>query len=338
MLLLSQPSPCRLRRQVAELHPLIPAGRTARFVAMLNDEADMAPTTSGTQTFSWQTRGRTVEVAYDIAGQGRPVLLLPALSTASTRAEMWTVARQLGRRFRTVAVDWPGFGVSPRPRLRWRPEQYRCFLADLCDHLFEGPTGVVAAGHAAGYVLQLAVDRPATWSRIALVAPTWRGPLPTAMGDHRRLYAIPRQLLQLPLFGEALYRLSVTSRVLTRMYRAHVYADPSQVTPRLIEEKGRLARQKNARYAAAAFLTGGLDPVRDRAAFLALVDATLLPILAVCGTATPDRSWREMATLRNRSGVMVTRVPGALAAHEEHPAPVSRAVADFLLDGTAGSS
>jgi len=251
---------------------------------------------------------------------------------------MWAVARQLGRRFRTVAIDWPGFGVSPRPRLRWRPELYRSFLADLCDHLFDGPAAVVAAGHAAGYVLRLAGDRPATWSRIALIAPTWRGPLPAAMGDRRRLYAIPRRLMELPVLGEVLYRLSVTPRVLDRMYRAHVYADPSQVTPRLIEEKGRLARQKNARYAAAAFLTGGLDPVRDRAAFLELVDGTLVPILAVCGTATPDRSWQEMATLLKRPGVTVTRVPGALAPHEEHPAPVSRAVEGFLLDGAAGSA
>lgn len=305
---------------------------------MPNEDSHIPPMASDTHTFPWQTGGRTVDIAYDVAGHCQPVLLLPAMGIVSTRAEMWSLARPLQRRFRTVTVDWPGFGASGRPRRRWQPDLYRCFLADLCDHLFDGPTAVVAAGHGAGYVLQLARDRPATWSRIALVAPTWRGPLPTAMGEHRRLYAILRRLVELPFFGEALYRLKVASPVMARMYRAHVYADPGRVTQRLIGEKGRVARQRNARYAAAAFVTGGLDPVRDRTAFLELVDGALVPLLAVCGTATPARSWEEMASLFGRSGVSVSRVPGALAPHEEHPAPVSRAVQGFFLDGETSDS
>lgn len=277
-------------------------------------------------------------VPYEVAGSGRPVLLLPALSTVSTRAEMWTAARLLSRHFRTVTVDWPGFGASSRPRLRWKPELYQGFLADFCDHLFREPAAVVAAGHAAGYVLQLARDRPAAWSRIALIAPTWRGPLPTVMGDHRRVYAILRRLVEMPVLGEALYRLNVTAPVLARMYRGHVFADPSRVTSRLLAEKQRVARQKNARYAAAAFVTGGLDPVRDRSSYLQLVDDALVPILAVCGTDTPTRSWREMAALFGRPGLKICRVPGALAPHEEHPAPVCRALEDFLLDGATAET
>ena len=109
------------------------------------------------------------------------------------------------------------------------------------------------------------------------------------------------------------------------------YWHSSFAQPRLIEEKSRVARQKNARYATAAFVTGGLDPVRSREAFLELIDGALVPILAVCGTETPPRSWEEMAAIFGRPGVTVSRVPGALAPHEEQPAPVSRAVSDFLL-------
>ena len=61
---------------------------------------------------------RTVDIAYDIAGHGPPVLLLPAMSTVSTRAEMGALAHRLERQFRTVTVDWPAFGASSRPRLR----------------------------------------------------------------------------------------------------------------------------------------------------------------------------------------------------------------------------
>ena len=192
---------------------------------------------------------------------------------------------------------------------------------------------IIWGSNSAAYVLQLALERPAIWSRIALIAPTWRGPLPTAMGEHRRLYAVLRRLGELPLLGQALYRLNVTSPMLTRMYRKYMYGNPDGVTRRLITEKGRGARQRNARYAAAAFVTGALDPVRSRKDFLELIDQVLVPLLAVCGSETPVRFWEEMATLFQRPDVTVSRVPGALAPHEENPAPVSRAVEDFLRHG-----
>ena len=190
-----------------------------------NPQTRDAPTAP---TFAWQVRGRAISVAYDVAGDGPPVLLLPAMSTVSTRAEMYPLARQLQRRFRTVTVDWPGFGAVSRPRLRWRPEFYAAFLRDFCEHLFDGPVAVAAAGHSCAYVLQLARDRPATWSRIILIAPTWLGPLPVVMGDYRRAYSLLRRLVELPLLGEAIYRLNTASPVLARMYREHVYGNPGR--------------------------------------------------------------------------------------------------------------
>ena len=292
-----------------------------------------APLASGTHSFAWQCQGRALDVQYDVAGSGNPVLLLPAMGPVSTRAEMWPMARRLEHRLQTVVVDWPGFGAAPRPRVRWRQDLYRAFLADFCARVFDGPVPVVAVGHSCVYVLQQARDRPASWSRIVMIAPTWRGPLPTAIGDHRRLYALLRRLVELPLLGEALYRCGVASPMLARMYRTHAYGNAEKVTPRLITEKVRVARQRNARYAAAAFHTGALDPVGDQAAFLELVEHLLVPVLTVCGTETPAPYWREMAALFQRPEVTVSRVPGALAPHEENPAPVSRAVEDFLCGG-----
>ena len=300
---------------------------------MTGEPIDTNLPTSATRTFAWQVQGHTMAVQYNVAGDGPPVLLLPTPGPVCTRAEMWPLARQLERRFHTVAVDWPGFGTAPRPRLHWRSEFYQAFLADFCEQIFHGPVAVVAAGHSCAYVLQAARDRPATWSRIALIAPTWRGPLPAAMGDHRWLFSPLLRLLELPVLGEVLYRISVASPVLARLYRNHVYGSADRVTARLITEKGQVARQRNARYASAAFITGALDVVLSRADFLELIDQALVPVLAVCGTQTPAGAWQEMAALCQRTDVSVSRVPGALAPHEENPAPVSRAVTDFLSLG-----
>ena len=42
-------------------------------------------------------------------GQGELVLMLPALSSISTRSEMWPLQERLGSCFTTLAIDWAGF-------------------------------------------------------------------------------------------------------------------------------------------------------------------------------------------------------------------------------------
>src|ERR1700694_5518844 len=87
------------------------------------------------------------------SGQAPTVLLLPALSSISTRREMRPLQERLSARYRTVSVDWPGFGDRARPRLGWTPEAHRMFLTFVLDTVVPAPHAVVAAGHAATYAL-----------------------------------------------------------------------------------------------------------------------------------------------------------------------------------------
>jgi pimeloyl-ACP methyl ester carboxylesterase len=54
---------------------------------------------------AWTWDGETVRV-----GVEPTVLLLPALSSISTRGEMRPLAERRAPEFTTVAADWPGFG------------------------------------------------------------------------------------------------------------------------------------------------------------------------------------------------------------------------------------
>ena len=80
------------------------------------------------QRIRWQWDGATIELDADWCGQGPTILLLPALSSISTRHEMRPLQERLSAKFRTVSIDWPGFGDRPRPALDWRPEIYRAFI------------------------------------------------------------------------------------------------------------------------------------------------------------------------------------------------------------------
>ena len=85
----------------------------------------------------------------------------------------------------TVAIDWPGFGNEPRPAVSWEPATYTAFLQYVLTHLAPRPLATVAAGHAAGYVLSAAANVPSLVGMLCLIAPTWRGPLPTMMDGGR---------------------------------------------------------------------------------------------------------------------------------------------------------
>src|SRR5512132_2290776 len=67
------------------------------------------------QTITWSWNGTEVVLGVSRGGAGPATLLLPALSSISTRGEMAALQAALGARFATVCTDWPGFGDRPRP-------------------------------------------------------------------------------------------------------------------------------------------------------------------------------------------------------------------------------
>lgn len=130
-----------------------------------------------------------ITLGMDEAGSGSSVVLLPALSSISTRREMHPLFNRLQSQFHVATVDWPGFGDRTRPRDDWSPEILSAFLNWFLSEIVSPPHAIVAAGHAATYALYQAVHRPGTIERLVLIAPTWRGPLPTMMGRARPWFA-----------------------------------------------------------------------------------------------------------------------------------------------------
>ncbi len=271
--------------------------------------------------------GHAVPTPCDRAGAGSDVLLLPALSTISSRVEMAELADRLATDHRCLTPDWPGFGAHPRARLPLTPDTLHAFL-DALLAAAPGPYAIgIAAGHAAAYLVAAARRHPKAFARLVLVAPTWRGPLPTVMGPARqRLFTAIRRAVEAPLLGDALYGLNIRPKVIGRMMRAHVYADAGHVTDALVADKTAITRQRGARFGTAAFVTGGLDPVPTRDAFHGLFSDGLPPIRVLRPSHAPRRSAAEMDALVASARVEGRPVPGALSPHEEYPTETAAAI------------
>jgi pimeloyl-ACP methyl ester carboxylesterase len=280
----------------------------------------------------WSWQDRDVVVGIDEVGSGPLVVLLPAPSSISTRAEMRPLMDRLASQFRVISFDWPGFGTRARPGLSWTPAALSAFLEHALHVLGERPRGVVAAGHAATYLLHHAALHPDLAERLVLIAPTWRGPLPTMAGGSRPLFDNIRRLIEVPGLGAVLYRLNVSSFVVRMMVAGHVYSDAGWLSGPRLAIKRQVMDAPGARFASAAFVTGALDRVASRAEFLRLAESIDIPILLVYGGETPPRSRAEMEALAQLPRLRTARLArGKLSVHEEFPDEVAAAVQPFLL-------
>ena len=281
------------------------------------------------KTYDWQWQGQSLTVTYETVGEGDPVLLLPAFSTVSSRAELKDLAAGLASQFQITALDWPGFGESDRLPLDYGPALYTQFLQDFVAATFEMPIEIMAAGHAAGYALNLAAHQSAICAKLALVAPTWRGPL-AVMGAPSTVRSGIKELVRTPLLGQALYGLNTHPAFLKWMYRRHVFVDEQRLTPDYIQQRHQSTQQPGARYAPAAFVTGGLDPMPSREAFLQSLEALTCPVMVVVAEQAPPASKAEMEAMVELPDVQSIRLPGTLGQAEEYGEAVAEKVRPFL--------
>ena len=218
-----------------------------------------------TSTLDWNWRGTDIHVDVDTRGSGPALLLLPALSSISTRHEMDPLAERLARHYSSLCVDWPGFGDGARPQVDWTPDAYAAFLSFLMTRGDPAAHAIIAAGHAATYALAQAANAPAA-PRLILIAPTWRGPLPTVWGDAARSSPAPppgrsarHRAADLPAQRQPVRGAANGGR--PRLYRAGV---PERER---LRQKLEVVRAPGARFASVRFVTGGLDPLDSRERF-----------------------------------------------------------------------
>ena len=286
-----------------------------------------------TRTIEWNWRGKTIRLGVDASGSGPQVLLLPALSSISSRREMRALQERLAPRYSTLAVDWPGFGENARPPLDWTPEAYAAFLTFILSSIMARPHAIIAAGHAATYVLAHVADASPPKPRLVLIAPTWRGPLPTMLGGHRPFFDRLCRLVDYPIGGPLIYWLNVNRFVVRYMGAGHVYADPAFLDGERLRQKLAVVRARGARFASVRFVTGRLDPLASREAFLDLARRAATPILLLYGAETPPRSRAEMEALAAVPGIRTVRLPrGKLSVHEEFLDATADAIGPFLAE------
>jgi pimeloyl-ACP methyl ester carboxylesterase len=283
------------------------------------------------EAITWQCDGQTSSLGLDRSGNGPTVLLLPALSSISTRREMQPLQERLAGSFSTVSIDWPGFGELPKPFVDWRRDIYDAYLTHLVRQVVPNPFAIVAAGHAAGYVLRHFAAHGQAAERLVLLSPTWRGPLPTMVGGDRALFPKIAKAVDRPLLGPILYALNVNRPLVGMMARGHVYADSAWIEGDRMAAKLAVTRTLGARHGSARFVTGCLDPFASRDELLTAARRVAVPMLNLFAKNAPLKSRMEMEALAILSNVTTMRVTqGKLSFYEEFADETAELIGPFL--------
>lgn len=293
---------------------LLGAGVTVAATRALRAKAgDLEPPLSGRQgAFRW----RGMDVAYTEAGDAddETVVLLHGMNAAGTSGEWREVFPLLADDYHVVAPDFPGFGCSDRPPLRYSAALYEDFVRDFLTE-FEEPR-VVASSLSGAYVA--AVADTVDVAGLTLVCPT-----DGAGADPPKAWL--RELVRSPVLGDAVFGL-LTTRASIRYFNAdHGYWDPEKVGDEWPDYEWRTTHQPNARFAAASFLAGDLDSDLELGDALADLD---VPVTIVWGREADLPPLSEGRTLAERADAELIVFDNAmLLPHVEFPEEFAATVA-----------
>lgn len=261
---------------------------------------------------------------YKTVGTGEPLVLLHGFNAGASSYEMRRIVAPLAEHFQVYALDWLGFGLSDRPKLRYTADLYVSLLDGFLRDVVKTPTHVVVSSLASAYVIQHAAAQPDRYRRLVLVAPTGIETLAAEPGAAQQAV---RDLLAPPLLGDFLFNLLVTRPSLAFFLKRQGYFDPAQVTSDVVSAYFATSHQTGSRYAPASFI-GGLLNLSIRRAWENLTHPALL-VWGREATSTPVETAQAFTALKPDTRLEVFD-RCRLLPHDEYAERFVQLVLDFL--------
>lgn len=232
----------------------------------------------------------------DYGGAGRPLLMVHGLGGSTANWDF--LGPRLGRRTHAVAVDLPGFGLSP-PGKDWSLGTHTNAIVDVIDHV---GAPVVLMGNSLGALLceLVAAARPDLVAALVLISPA----TPPTFPDPYIYWPNARRLVlnATPGLGPALSKRmvgSMTSRELINDSLQRITHKPGRVPMEMVEAFVDIAeKRRHLPWAADAVPKTG-QSIRNyflkRRRFVAMIRDIKAPTLVIHGVADRivSRTWVE---------------------------------------------
>ena len=195
------------------------------------------------------------DVAYAVAGDGPPLLLLHGIGAGNSMLEWEHNFSALRERHTVYALDFLGWGASDRPEHRYTAADCIEQICSFVENVIGEPCAVVASSDSCAYAVEAASRRPDLVSRLVLVCPSLAE---TGLSPVELRGSAIERALRLPIIGTAVYNALTSRRAIRRFAEHHLYFNKARVDEALVTRYHVGAHQRGARSALASFLSAAL--------------------------------------------------------------------------------
>ncbi len=271
-------------------------------------------------------RWRDYDLFATEAGTGPLIVLVHGIYAGASSYEFRKLFPLLARTHRVVALDLLGCGLSQKPNIEYSAELFTELIVDALGAFGNEPVTLLGSSLGGAFCIRAAARANDRVRHLVAVCPTGLSGVldEPATGPQRAVASTFRS----PLVGEALWN-ALASRPSLRWFLEHQsYADPSSVTPEIVDHYYAVTHQPGARYVAAHFVGGLLncDVARD----LPFVEA---PTLICWGEKAPwisKLSYAGEFLKLGQDSTLATFPDSGLLPHEEEPEAMFTAVDSFV--------
>lgn len=185
------------------------------------------------------------------------LVFLHGFGGGSSAYEWSKVYPAFAAEYRVLAPDLIGWGRSDHPARSYRPEDYVAVITQFMEQTCSGPTTVIASALTAAFTIRAAVSRPELFK--SLIVTTAAG-LAEFGEDYRESgFAQFTRWADLPVVNQILYGAGVANSLGVRGFlEQRQFAKADRISAEIVEAYLQSAQQKNAEYAALAFVRGDL--------------------------------------------------------------------------------
>lgn len=191
-----------------------------------------------------------------------PLLLIHSINAAASAHEIKPLYDAFKFRRPTYAVDLPGYGFSERSDREYVPrlmtDALHAVIREIRAENHARPVNALAVSLSCEFLARAAVEAPESIRSLALVSPTgFRRRMPRAAPGtmHCGRKSVYR-ILNLPLFGRALFRI-LTTTPSVRFFLRKTWGG-KRIDSEMLQNSVRSCRAPGARHAPFHFLSGYL--------------------------------------------------------------------------------
>jgi pimeloyl-ACP methyl ester carboxylesterase len=226
---------------------------------------------------------------------------------------------------RVFAPDWPGYGESDKPKLRYSTEYYVDFLSRLMDALGLEKASLVGISMGGAISLGFALHSPQRVDKLVLVDSH-------GLGQEVPWRVMSYVMVRLPLLNKLVWAILGRSRTMIGLSLRTVFHDPQAVTSTLVDEVFQEAKKPGVGEAWRSWQRSEIGWSGLHTNFVDELHALAVPTLILHGEQ--DRyvtvSWAQRAhTLIKDSELCILPLCGHWITREK-PTEFNGAVLEFL--------